>query len=389
MNATQRGIVTLLKSSVTGESLALPEGFDLEEAYPMIRRHHMATMAYEGARNCGISTGHPVMQKLFQSYCKAYLVSEGQMEAFGRICAAFDANGIDYMPLKGCRMKLRYPKPELRMMGDADILIRLEQYDRIIPIMEGLGFQAKSESDHELVWTSDKLYVELHKRLIPSYNKNFHGYFGDGWQLAKEKEGTRYSMTAEDEWIYLFTHFAKHYRDGGIGCRHVVDLWVYLRTNPGLDETFVRAELKKLQLLEFYQNIRQLLEVWFADAPADEKMEIMTNFVFDSGSWGVAESRAVAQAVRGTKLSSVRISGKMAFLLQNMFPSVETLRGKYRVLKKAPWLLPVVWLVRPFYKLLFERKSLLDKKKSLDKIDQKEVDARQQMLNYVGLDCNF
>ena len=55
-----------------------------------------------------------------------------------------------------------------------DILIRPEQYDRIVPILEQLNFREKNETDHELVWIHDDLYLELHKRLIPSYNKDFY-----------------------------------------------------------------------------------------------------------------------------------------------------------------------------------------------------------------------
>ena len=37
-------------------------------------------------------------------------------------------------------MKALYPAPELRVMGDADVLIRLEQYEKIVPLMEKMGF---------------------------------------------------------------------------------------------------------------------------------------------------------------------------------------------------------------------------------------------------------
>lgn len=391
MNTIQQGIITLLKCAVTGEQGTLPPEFRLEEALPQIRRHHMATLAYEGTLHCGISPQHPVMQKLFQSYCKAYLVSEGQMKAFERICAAFDENGIDYMPLKGTLMKSRYPKPELRMMGDADILIRLDQYERIVPIMEGLGFARGHESDHELVWKSDQLYVELHKRVIPSYNKDFHRYFGtdSGWQLAKVNEGTRYAMTAEDELIYLFTHFAKHYRDGGIGCRHVLDLWVFLRTFPEVNQAAVRAELETLRLLEFYENILRLLDVWFGRGEMDGKTEYMTEYVFASGSWGQMESRILSQTVRNSKNSMLRFSGRLVYIWETLFPGVDVLKEKYTILQKAPWALPLVWLVRPFYKVLFERKDLKRQERNLSALDRDSVKQRQQLLNYVGLDYHF
>ncbi|MBR4077439.1 MAG: nucleotidyltransferase family protein, partial [Oscillospiraceae bacterium] len=128
MNTIQRGIITLLKSAVTEQPLPLPEGFDLAEAYAVAKRHHMSTLLYDGAIRCGIDRGLPVMQKLFQNYVRLMVISERQMAQVEKIATAFQEAGIDYMPLKGTLMKGRYPKPELRVMGDADILIRLEQY---------------------------------------------------------------------------------------------------------------------------------------------------------------------------------------------------------------------------------------------------------------------
>lgn len=389
MDNIQRGIITLLKSAVTEQALPLPEGFDMETVCSEIKRHHMIALAYDGAVRCGISVKTPMMQKLFQGSLKSFIISQRQMQQIGRIYEAFDENGIDYMPVKGCKMKALYPKPELRTMGDADILIRMEQYHRICPILEELGFQETGDSDHEIVWQNNALYLELHKRLIPSYNQDFYAYFGDGWQLAKEKNGTRYAMMAEDEWIFLFTHFSKHFRDGGIGCRHVVDLWVYQRSHPHLDEDYVATQLKKLQLFDFYENIRRLLAFWFDDAQADDKIEFISEYIFASGSWGGVESRVLSRAVRDSRRARLRINGKLRYLWQTAFPSVQRLKGKYTVLKKAPYLLPAVWLLRPVYKVLFERRSLKQHGRNMEVLSKDCIQTRQQLLNYVGLDYGF
>ena len=389
MNTLQRGTITLLKSAITEQSLPLPEGFDLQAAYPRLKRHHMSTLLYSGAVNCGVERTLPVMQTLFHNYCKLLLISEGQMRAVESIFAAFEDAGIDYMPLKGCVMKSRYPKPELRIMGDADILIRTEEYDRIVPLMEALGFTAKYESDHELVWTSDALFLELHKRLIPSYNRDFHAYFGDSWALAKCREGHHCSMTAEDEMVYLFTHFAKHFRDGGIGCRHVVDLWVYRRNAAHMDEDYVRRELEKLGLGKFYALMMQMLAVWFEDAPEDEMSDLLTELVFDSGSFGTLADKIRSRVIRERKHTPAGLSSRMVYVWHTFFQSVDVLKGKYTVLQKAPWLLPLVWIYRPFYKLLFERHSLQDKRRELNVLEDEGVDARSLLLREIGLDYNF
>ena len=350
----------------------------------------MDALLYEGAVLCGISSDLPVMKQLFQNYCRSLMASEGQMREVCRIFAVFDQNAIDYMPLKGCKMKALYPKPELRTMGDADILIRMEQYDRIVPIMESLGYRAGVESDHELQWFGKQLFVELHKRVIPSYNKDFYAYFGEGWQLAKHCEGTRYDMCPEDEMVYLFTHFAKHYRDGGIGCRHVVDLWVFRKNHPNLDENYVKEALGKIQLRDFYENICRLLDVWFVDAPTDEKMDFITDFLFASGSWGKMETHVASSGVRDIS-GKKGVGARWKYLFRMAFASVDSLKGKYTILQKAPWMLPLVWLYRPIYKLVSrkERRTLKHFNRKLQILSPETVQNHQQALQYVGLDYHF
>ena len=389
MTTQQKGIITLLKSAVTCQSLPLPADFTAEQLSEPVKRHHMATLIYDGAVRCGMDRGEPVMQQLFRQYCRGLLKSEKQMAQLQRVFGAFEAGGIDYMPLKGCRMKALYPKPELRVMGDADVLIRLEQRERIREIMEVLGFQNPSESDHEIVWKNEGLYLELHKRLIPSYNKDFFAWYGDGWQLAEEKTGCRYEMTPENAWIFQFTHFAKHYRDGGIGCRHVVDLWVYRRANAGMEEAYIRSRLEQLQLLAFYENILRLLDVWFADGEADEKTDFITDFIFASGSWGDMSTRVLSVGVRDGGQDRSTAKSRLGWVRAVVFPGVQTLKGKYTVLQKAPWLLPGVWAVRPFYKLLREREDVEKRSDQLRSLTREKLDARQQALRYVGLDYNF
>lgn len=389
MNDLQRGILLLLRSAVTGENLPLPAGFSLEEALPLIKKHHLAAPAYQGGSNCGLEEMSPVMLQLMQGYCRQMMRSEDQMAEVEALCAAFEEAGIDYMPLKGINMKPRYPKPELRLMGDADILIRTGQYERIQSLMEGLGYAPEVESDHEYVWRKPELMLELHKRLMPSYNADYHAYFGDGWRLAKKTGSCRHVMTPEDEFIYLFTHFAKHYRDGGIGCRHVLDLWVYLRSFPGMDEDYIRRELERLWLPEFYENIRRLLKVWFEGGAEDEITAMMTDFVFDSGSWGKWESHVLAAEARRRAEAGSAWGGRIRSVGKALFPSAMDIAGRYPVLKKAPWLLPVIWPVRWVSAALFRRENIAMQQRRYRSATAEKVDGYQRAMRAVGLDFHF
>lgn len=389
MNSDYRGILLIMKSAITRQPEVLPEGFDLEAQLELLKMHHMFPLIYDGAVRCGISQQEPFMQKLFQVYFKAIRKSDGQQRQVERIREAFRQANIDYMLLKGSRMKHLYPAPELRFMGDADILIRVEQYEKIVPVMEGLGFRYDYEMDHEIIWRHEELFLELHKHLIPSYNPDFYGYYGNGWQLAVKGEGSEHTMKPEDEWIFLFTHFAKHYRDGGAGCRYVADLWLWRRNYPHMDERYILEVLKKMQLDVFYGHILRLLDYWFEDGAGDETLDIITEFIFFSGSWGADKLRALSQTLRDTKHSLLGSSGRLVYLWKMAFPGVKALRNKYRILYKAPWLLPVVWLVRFFYKLFFETGSAVEKVTKAKDLTQENLRLRQEMLNLVGLDYHF
>ena len=389
MNTTEKGLITLLKSAVLGESLPLPEGFSMEDAMPQIKRHGIATLAYDGAARCGVPRTDSAMQSLFQIYCRALMVSERQMQGINEIFAAFEKYGIDYMPLKGCNMKALYAQPELRTMGDADILIRMEQYDRISGIMTELGYEMQVESDHELIWKSKKLMVELHKRLIPSYNKDFYAYFGDGWQLATVRQEHRYFMQQEDEFIYLFTHFAKHFRDGGIGCRHVVDLWVWLRANRGLNWDAVWAELDKLQLTQFCKNICCLINAWFEAGPTDERLDFIGAYILASGNWGDLQSHHLSMGVRDMHGTSRSASAKVQYLWRASFPNMIAMGNLYPILKKHPWLLPFTWIHRIFCKLFIRPVPMARHTKVLEELSQDKLDERRQALEYMGIGYHF
>ena len=389
MNAIHEGILLLMKSAVTGESYALPEGFLMDEAYEVIKRHNIVSLAYDGAVKCGVAKDLPVMQEMFRTYLRILMHSEGQMRAIDEVCRAFDASGIDYMPLKGCNLKNMYPKPELRQMGDADILIKKEQYDIIRPQMQKMGFTEVMESDHELVWKRKDLYLELHKHLIPSYNKDYYAYFGNGWRLAKKAEGTRYILAPEDEFIFIFTHFAKHYRDAGAGCRYVLDLWVYKRKHPGMDEAYITGELEKLQLKDFYENIMRLMKVWFEGAMPDEKSEFITGFILEGGTWGCREYRNLASEVKNANSTGSAKRGKVKTVLQAFFPSAQAISGLFPVLRKAPWLLPLFWPVRWVSTLLFRPENVRRRSRELRENTSDVVSAYHESLRYVGLDFNF
>lgn len=388
MNVTQQGIIILIKSAITGQKLELPEGFvfDSEESKAIIKRHHLMQLIYVGAVNCGISSELSMMKNLFSVYCKNLVRSEQQMAEVQRVFQAFDQHGIDYLPTKGCNMKSLYPKPEMRLMGDADISIRREQCELIGSVMTSLGFTKGVENENVVVWSNVHLTLELHKKMLSFYNKD---YYEDVWSIAKYIDGHRYVFSAEDAFIHIFNHFTKHFRGGGIGCRHVVDLYVYRRVYPEMDEEYICREFEKLQLLKFYHNMCHLLDVWFGDRAGesmDDVMEHITQYIFNSGSWGTLASHTIAKQVTHANEVGKVSNSRLRVIMTALLPPNKMMVNLYPFLDKAPYLLPVTWVIRAVRILLFRGQNISKQTRMWRAIEDEKVCEYQRRFRLVGLD---
>lgn len=391
MNDLQKNVITLVKSALTGEKYELSGDLDIALVTKMAKKHQIQALIYYGALNCGVSSTLPEMQELFVTTCGFISVSAQQMYELEVIFKQFDEKKVEYMPLKGTVLKALYPKSEMRTMSDADILIKTEQYDVIKPIMQSLGYVEKNESDHELIWKKGKATIELHKRLIPSYNKDYYAYFGDGWQLGGkiENSDTRFDMSNDDKMIYLFTHYAKHYRDAGIGIKHIVDLWVYRRSVEEFNEDYLLCELKKLQLDKFYQNTMHTIDCWFESGAFDDVVEFITNIIFNSGVYGTHEAHILSAALKTSKTVGTTKKVRLKRIFDVIFLPLGLMSKQYSILEKAPVLLPFMWVVRWFEVLLFKRERIKKNNEDFKIISSDKINDYQQSLNFVGLDFNF
>ena len=389
MKAIQRDVVLLLKSSITGEKYKLSETFEIENITELVKNHAMIPLIFTGALNCGISQNDPVMKKMLQGYVQALYQHENQSYELNRIYEAFERHKIHYMPVKGCRMKTLYPKPEMRIMGDADILIETHQYPEIETIMNDLGFRFVAEEDHDYIWTSESLYLELHYLLMYAYNEEYEEYFGNGWKLAEFQEGYQFRMSCEDEFIYLFIHFTKHYRMGGIGCRHVVDLWIYLLKHKNLDTKYIENIMKKLSVYSFYKNTLHMINTWFNDGEEDDITELMTQYIFNSGSWGTVESTAIARGVKAKQTGGTDTKGRMKVVREALFPPLDLLQHRYRILKKNPYLLPFIWIYRWIDASVFRKDNVSIYKNRVRTILKNDLSEYEDNLTKVGLNFTF
>ncbi len=384
MEKLHRNLLSVIKLALTGESAPIDNDLDYKEIFKISRTHQIIPLVFDGLYK---AKGNFEGFENFRNYTYRLIGrDQNQLHYLKKIEALFNENGIDYMLLKGSSIKKYYPASEFRLMGDIDVLVKEAQYNAIKPLLTEIGLVEKIESDHELIWVNcNGLVLEIHKRLIPSYNDDYYSYYINPWEKAVYKSNHSYSMSKEDEYIYIFTHLTKHYRDGGIGLRHLIDIWYFSLKHSLLNKTYISKELDKLGLLEFHNNIIDTLDVWFNGKEATELTDYITKRIIDSGSFGLSEWHDMANAARATARTDSTSSAKIKTVLRLIFLPMEDMKKKFPILEKLPILLPILWVIRWINAIFNKRKTIAYETSKLDYMDDRIVDNYNSELRKVGL----
>ncbi len=386
MTETLKFMFSLAAAVVSQRNVpALPENVNWNLILAIAEKHNIASVIAYGIHQGGYELTAEIKGK-FKRYLYAHLmITENQTKEIEKILGLFEAHHVDYMPLKGTEIRKIYPSPDMRRMADADILIKTKDFPSFDSIMRENGYTFICESNHEYVYQKPPfIQIELHKMLIPSYNDDMYAYYQDGWSIAKREGDTcRHSLSTEDHYVYLITHLAKHYRDGGIGIKSVMDLWLYEKTYS-MDKEYVTHQLETLNLLIFSKHIDHLMKVWFEGVPTNELINSMTEFIIYGGEYGSFKNKNQAAVIRDTEDGDFKKAEKQKYF-RMIFPKYMELKSGYPYLEKMPFLLPVCWVHR-WCKGLLHRQNVKKLKRRADSITGEGLKAYYSHMQDVGLD---
>lgn len=389
MQYEQKYLIHLLSSVLHDIQPQNPqECLDWEKLYKLSAWHCVSNMVFYSINrlNGSQKPSREVMMK-FQNDCKKAIAREAtQHIALEQLLKTFEENSIPCIPLKGSLIKYLYPRPDMRLMADVDILIKEEQAEQVKKRMLTLGYTLEHQcGNHDVYYRKPFMNVEIHRRLIDE-DSPYSSYLDKIWDRAVLKSGCQYTyrLSHEDFYIYLLIHLTKHYAGGGTGIRSFMDLWVYnKRYKAEMNWNNIEAELEKVGLREFSQNVSGLGEAWFGRGQSNDLFEEMTEYIFSSGTYGTQKHSVVSfMAVRANKKS---LSAKHIYWLKMFFPPVEILKRSYPVLTTRPFLLPVCWVQRGIKCVLFKRRHMLQRIRSVHSVSKEDITRMESLHKKAGL----
>lgn len=390
MTDLQNEVIALIRSALTNSKDTVEENADWKAIITIAKKHNILPIIYYGIYNSNCSLSKNIINDLKHETFRKIFVDQNQLYQVKLISNVFENYGIDHILLKGSVLKNLYPKSEMRIMGDADILIQKEDVPKASTLLSKLGYVENTERNGDYDTVFDKkgvLHLELHWNIVSPYNKDYYSYFGDGWRFAKLKKGLShsYELGVEDHLVYIFAHFANHYRHGGIGIKHLLDIWIYNQKYSELDKEYLYSCLRDIKLDVFYDNVLKTLDCWFTKCDGSEITDFITNKIFESGSYGTPHTHRVSSEFQKIKQGGF-IKNR---LFLRVIPPFYTMQKKYPIIGKHKFLLPVFWFYRLFSLVFINPRKLKQGLSRYKNVKQKEILEYQKSLNLVGLDFNF
>jgi|GEM_PF-2094869 len=273
MDRTQKQLLALLTTAIHDrapdrELFSVVAGNDLLDLaiqqdvssflYPVITKYAEEIKLDPGVRQRWKTT------TLFLAARQAGLTSE-----IKTVLDLLAANDITVLSLKGLVLKQLYPQPELRNMGDVDLLVQEKDMYRAIELLGTIGYTANPEHlkkihryKHIGMNKFGALTLELHRTLWhPFYMKkrDNHLWFRHIWENKRtlELEGIRLTaLSLEDELIHMVVHLATHFISSGVMLRQLCDLVLFREAYQSiLDQEYLTRVFQAMGLWSFFEHL--------------------------------------------------------------------------------------------------------------------------------------
>lgn len=211
--------------------------------------------------------------------------------------------------VKGQGVAQCYEKPLWRACGDVDLFLSDENYQKAKELLLPLGKVTEPEerAKKHFAMSIDGFAVELHGTLHSGLSARVDrgldeikkAVFYDG-RVRSWLDGNVqvFLPKADEDTVYVFTHFLQHFYKGGIGLRQICDwcrlLWTY---RDEIDVRLLEQRIKRMGLMSEWRAFYALASKYFGmpdvglgftvqGSRLEKKAERIMEFILEVGNFG-------------------------------------------------------------------------------------------------------
>lgn len=354
MNQVQLEFLSILEAVIHEDTYSLSKEIDVNQLMEEAKEHDVRGLIYRILKN----------QQSMESYKRDIIFqSLTQSRYFQQTLDVIDQlqqKGIKVVLLKGAVLKDLYPSPDLRTMGDVDLLVPEEQLPLVQTYLTELGYiKMKSHSEKHDVYEGDGFQIEVHWALLNASRQKGGALFEQElWTKLKPVHllGKEFlTLSDEDFLIHLVVHAAGHFQLSGFGVRQLCDLTLWIEKKEDWDWDSTKCRLQELECYSFFvyclEACRRYLGLNISGLITVDEICFSTfmNQILESGVHGKRDERK-----QFGHYFAYGKHKKNTFIIwiQCLFPSVSDLPLRYSYAKKHSYLLPIAWIHR-FFRVIF------------------------------------
>lgn len=286
------------------------------------------------------------------------LKNELLMQVQDELIGILEDSGIYGAVIKGASAAFCYNDPEARILGDVDFLVREEDFDKTVALLEGKGFaKEKAESNPcHTEFNYKGCSIEIHRYVngLPGgeLGEYLKSIFVRSFEKGKYFESVAgYTFPVTDELcqaLTLITHTQGHILRGGLGLRHLCD-WAAFVDKKLTDELRVHLDpiLKRAGLYKFYRVLTKtcqkflLSNEFLLDESISESTKLrdmlMLDFMF-CGNFGrkdpstlhgssVFTKTTLIEGADGSSKTKVKVGKNMVEVIKHSWPITQKHRA--------------------------------------------------------------
>lgn len=382
-------LAELVKAGLGNRKAApLPEGISVEDVAKISGENHMDYLLLGALlRTEGLSEEE---KELLREKVRGSMLFTGvQLQELKMLEQRMEEAKIPCQPMKGARMKFYYPSPFLREMSDIDILIHGDFMEQAAAELERMGYVLEQKiKHHDIYRKAPGIVVEAHRAMYDrTVDERQYAYFSDLSRAVRRKGFLYvYDFEAEDFYIYMMAHMAKHFYKRGCGIRNLVDIYVFReRFGPEMNDGYLEKQFANLGLAAFVEHMERLTDIWLNGEPWEEFYRELFDYMQGCGIYGKDENGiwncfCDAGMEAGGK-------GHGALKRWYWFPPYEYMVLYYPWISKNPvtgrLLLPAAWGLRAVRGVVCGRGR--HKREMLRQIDAAQISVRQDIYRRLQL----
>jgi len=376
LKSYQKTLLDILRASINNEKFDCRYNItQWEELIHEAKEHNISSLIYYTlSKDTLQGIDSTLLKKWKKEVIMSNIIQINHIKQMYNVILELKKENIEIIILKGLVLRKLYPRPELRTMGDADILVKVDDYKNVKECLRKLGYVSSNHNNtiHEGFICSGNLEIEVHNKLINNDfiyvdNNKFEGELWSKKTIIEFNGVLTNTLSKEDFLIHLCFHMAVHTKAIGYGIRQLYDLTLFLINNIN-EIKWIEFEEKLSQygLLKYVQGLIMLIDKIFYmnisdrftknNNIQDKEINLLLENIMMSGVHGKKHLNEDFQILYKSSNKHKDDQALIRRFLRFLFPHKGTLiyeyGEKYSYINNNIILIPVAWTDRIFNGIL-------------------------------------